>query len=241
LNGIKRLHTAETALSSFQTARQVGFENINLDLMFSLPSQSHNDWIATLETAVGLAPEHLSCYSLIVEDGTLLAKDKSFKQQSDEADRAMYYAAKDILKAAGYAHYEISNFAKPGRECRHNMAYWTGADYIGLGLGAHSYVNGERFNNTESFEEYLTCRKRENVQILTDDDKRFEFIMLGLRLISGISEKEFESRFGKSLDYFYESIIIELINNGLLKRGGGRIQLTTTGIDLSNQVFVKFL
>ena len=241
LKRINRIHSAETAISSYNMARQAGFDNINLDLMFALPGQTVEDWMRTLETAVSVNPEHMSCYGLTVEAGTPLSRDKTFVPANDETDRAMYRAAKDILNRAGYEHYEISNFAKGGFECRHNTVYWTGGEYAGFGLGAHSYINGVRWNNPESLDGYMNGAEKENIQSLTEGERRFEFVMLGLRMMRGISEDKFLCLFGKNIDYFYGEQLKTLETDRLITRKNGVIALTSWGIDLSNKVFLDFL
>lgn len=242
LKKIGRIHDSRKAEQAFLDARQAGFENINIDLMFALPEQSIADWEESLNKTISLNPEHISCYSLILEEGSRLFEDKAFILPDDETDREMYYRAKDAIKRAGYKHYEISNFSKTGMESRHNTVYWTGGDYIGLGLGAHSFIDGSRFHNTTDLQKYLLMKfESEDNEVLSTNDKYAEFMILGLRLLDGIDEGEFLKRFGKELYEIYGKQIEESITQGLLMKSDGRIFLTEKGIDLSNRVFVKFL
>lgn len=263
LKTIGRVHNAEKAEQAVLNAKKAGFGNINIDLMFALPGQSIPDWEESLQKTVALEPEHISCYSLILEEGTRLFSDNGIVLPDDETDREMYYKAKKYLKDAGYRHYEISNFAKPGMESRHNTVYWTGGDYIGYGLGAHSLIRGNRFHNTADFRKYMsigTGRKsghpkggffakrksteefeKEDNEALSVNDKQSEFMILGLRLLDGVSGDVFFKRFGATLDDVYGKELEESTKQGLLAQNGGRFFLTERGIDLSNQVFIKFL
>lgn len=242
LKKIGRIHSSQKAERAFFDARNAGFENINIDLMFALPEQSIADWEESLQKTIALNPEHISCYSLILEEGSRFFEDKSIVLPDDETDRAMYYAAKTAFKNAGYKHYEISNFSKADAESRHNSVYWTGGDYMGFGLGAHSLIGGNRFHNTANLQKYITGKhEKEDCEVLTTNDRQAEFMILGLRLLDGISKREFSKRFGKALDEVYGNEITECKNQGLLAQDDERIFLTEKGIDLSNMVFVKFL
>ena len=242
LRQIGRIHSAETAERAAIYARQAGFENINLDLMFGLPGQNMADWAATLDRAIALAPEHLSCYSLIVEESTPLGKEENLVLPDDETDRGMYAMAKERLAQAGYEQYEISNFAKPGFASRHNCMYWTGGDYIGVGLGAHSLLDDQRICNTDSLVRYLSGDYgREVLETLDVMDRRAEFMILGLRMTKGVSESEFQARFRRSFDQVFGEEIDALMREGLLEREGDWLRLTARGVDLSNRVFVRFL
>ena len=246
LRRLGRVHSAENAEAAFWAARNAGFDNISLDLMFSLPSQSLDDWKFALNKTINLAPEHISCYGLTVEDGTPLAKESDLQLPSDELDRKMYYMARKAFRKAGYSHYEISNFAKPGKHSRHNTNYWTGGDYIGFGLGAHSLVNSQRFSNIENFDEYIACHFSNdyvafNHHNLTRCERMEEFMFLGLRLMGGISESQFMQTFNESITNVYGKQIENFVKQGLLRCENGRVALTETCIDVCNKIFTEFL
>jgi oxygen-independent coproporphyrinogen-3 oxidase len=241
-----RAHTADTAAKAFEAARSAGFGNIGLDLMFALPSQSLDDWQSTLGQTVSLAPEHISCYGLTVEDGTPLSKRGDLHLPDDETDRAMYEMAKKTLIGAGYAHYEISNFAETGFASRHNSCYWTGDDYIGFGLGACSYIGGRRFQNITDLSVYTACPfesgyTETNPQQLTEREKMGEFMVLGLRMIEGIREETFYRLFNQKLADVYGVQVDGFVKKDLLKRNNGRIAFTDRGIDISNIILADFL
>jgi oxygen-independent coproporphyrinogen-3 oxidase len=242
LSRVGRIHTAEKAEASFADAREAGFDNVNLDLMFSLPGQSLEDWERTLDTACRLEPEHISCYSLTPEPGTRLG-DGGY-EPDDGLDRAMYAAAKERLLSAGYEHYEISNFAKPGRRCRHNLIYWTGYEYRGFGLGAHSLTDGVRWHNETDLDAYIMnagAGGRQDPEPLRERDLMSEFMLLGLRLIDGINCEVFLDKFDKNIFEVYGAELNDLINRGLLERDAERIRLTPIGLDVANRVFGEFL
>jgi len=242
LRRIGRIHTAEAAERAITNARQAGFQNINLDLMFGLPNQTEADWRYTLDTAIALDPEHLSCYSLIVEDGTPLAQESNLALPGEEADRLMYHLAKERLAAADYIQYEISNFAKPGYASHHNTMYWTGGDYIGAGLGAHSLLGDRRICNTTELPRYLAGDfGRETLESLSDTDRQSEFMILGLRMTDGVSISDFQNRFGRALMRVFGPTIDGFIRDGLLTLDGDRLRLTPRGVDISNIVFAEFL
>jgi oxygen-independent coproporphyrinogen-3 oxidase len=236
LAAIGRAHDAQTAKAAFHAARAAGFATINIDLMFALPGQTPGSWGGTLLETLALAPEHISCYALTVSEGAPLTP------LGEEEDRALYETARRTLASAGYAQYEISNFAKPGHACKHNLAYWTGGAYIGLGLGAHSYTGDTRYRNTEDLAAYLSGDfSAYDAERLTLDDRMDEFAILGLRLTDGIAEGEFHERFGAGFHAVYGAAIDENMRNGLLERFNGRLRLTERGMDLSNIVFAGFL
>ena len=229
-------------------AKDAGFKNINCDLMFALPNQTMDDWQETLEKVIKLNPQHISAYSLIIEEGTPFKKmydEGKIKPADEETDRKMYYLAKEILADNGYHQYEISNFAKEGFESRHNSVYWQTKEYIGFGLGAHSYFDGKRFHNTYDMKDYMGFSNYNNIkadiEILSENDKISEFMFMGLRMTKGINEKEFERRFKTSVDSVYKKKIDELLEEKLIKRENGNIFLTDYGTDISNFVFEKFL
>lgn len=246
-----RIHDFRMFEESYRLAREAGFTNINLDLMCALPGQTPESWEKTLRTAAGFGPEHISAYSLILEEGTRFyewfggGKSEILPLPSEETERAMYRRTEEILRDFGYERYEISNYARPGMVCRHNEGYWTGAAYLGLGLGASSYVDGARFANTASLERYLTLagrpeELREDVCCLTKEEKQEEFFFLGLRRMAGVSREEYRRRFGE--DWFpYEAKMRRLVKMGFLEETKEGIRLTADGIDVSNAVFAELL
>ncbi|MCD7736257.1 MAG: radical SAM protein, partial [Lachnospiraceae bacterium] len=315
LAALGRIHTWETFLDSYGAARRAGFTNINIDLMSALPGQTARTWEKTLRRILSLAPEHISAYSLIIEEGTPFYEKyheddlrRADGEQprflpSEEEEREMYVLTERLLGEAGLEHYEISNYARPGYECRHNIGYWRGAEYMGFGLGASSFLRfygrepeephcqvsydrsaflsdnafvGVRFSNPVDFEEYdFFVRERaseyvgiraetraENheaawtepqmesqaeswaetqAECLSVEDEMGEFMMLGLRMLSGVSEQDFLRRFHRPMDSVYGNTIARFCSLGLLERRNGRIFLTQRGMDLSNLVMAEFL
>lgn len=249
LNDLGRIHDIETFVKNFDEVRQSGFKNVSTDLMFSLPNQSLSDWEETLEKIIKLRPEHISCYSLIIEEGTPFKKffeEGKLLLPTDQLDRKMYYLAKEMLCDAGYCQYEISNFAKVGFESKHNIVYWRDEEYIGFGLGAHSYFMRERFNNTLDMKKYIQSKGnvkilRENNEVLTDEQIMSEFMFMGLRLTQGIEKNRFFQRFGRSIYDVYNKELNLLKEQKLLNEDNERIALTDRGMDISNYVFEKFL
>lgn len=245
LKKLGRIHSADEFETNFLQARDAGFKNINVDIMFALPSQTMDDWEETLEKVMKLGPEHISAYSLIIEEGTpfydMFGRGE-LKETDEDTDRKMYYLAKEMLGDKGYRQYEISNFAKEGFECYHNKVYWRTEEYRGFGLGAHSYVDGARFHNTYDMKKYLGGEGlREDEEILTLQEKEEEFMFMGLRMNEGVSKDEFYKRFGESMDSVYGDEIKELVSEELLKTSRDRLSLTERGIDISNSVFEKFI
>ncbi len=244
LERLGRIHRGGEFEDNFLQARDSGFKNINVDLMFSLPGQTMDDWQETLEKVIRLDPEHISAYSLIIEEGTPFFDmyEKGQITETDEnTDRRMYYLAKEMLSDKGFRQYEISNFAKEGFECRHNITYWRTEEYRGFGLGAHSYVDGTRFHNSADMKEYMAGCGRLDIEKLTPEEMQEEFMFMGLRMNEGISREEFLKRFKTDITSVYGQEISELISEGLLTENKGRISLTDRGIDVSNQVFEKFI
>ena len=232
-------------MESFSLARGCGFSNINVDLMSGLPGQSLESYEESLRTVAELGPEHLSAYSLIVEPGTPFAS-RELDLPEEETERKMYERTGEILGEYGYTQYEISNYAKPGRECRHNIGYWKRVDYLGFGPGAASLTENRRFSNTTDVKKYLTDsgrpeKIRENMEILSEQDCMEEFMFLGLRMNEGISEEEFYRQFGKTVDEVYRPVLEKYRKLDLLWRTGGRIGLTAQGISVSNTVMADFL
>lgn len=254
LKVLGRIHTWEEFLEGYQMARNVGFQNINVDLMSALPGQSGRTWRETLGKVAELNPEHISAYSLMVEEGTPFyekyAGDVSRREKgmeceflpSEEEERRMYEDTEKILRKNGYRRYEISNYAREGYECRHNCGYWQRVNYRGFGLGASSLINEVRFRNTADLNKYLAhdfARREE--EILSVQAQMEEFMFLGLRLMRGISTATFETYFGRSYDRVYGEVSRRLEEKGLLSRKGDRVFLTDRGIDVSNCVLAEFL
>lgn len=249
LKALGRIHDRETFLKNLDEAKNAGFENINCDLMFSLPNQTFKDWMETLENFSKLDIQHISAYSLIVEDGTPFKKmqeEGRLLLPDEETDRKMYSAANEMLAKNGFERYEISNFAKKGFESRHNITYWETRPYIGFGLGSHSYFQEERYNNTYDLKEYIAAngdakKLRENKEFLTDKEKEEEFMFMGLRMKKGISTDEFSRRFGRDIYSVYGEKIEELLDEKLIEKKENRIMLTKRGTDVSNIVFERFI
>lgn len=249
LKTLGRIHNFEEYIKNLEDARQVGFTNINTDLMFSLPGQSKKDWKESLRKMVDLNIPHISAYSLIVEEKTPFynwVKNKKVILPSEDTEIDMYHYAIRYLKEAGYKHYEISNFSKPGFECKHNLIYWKNKPYIGFGAGAHSYFNKKRFNNVEKVEEYISLLKNDKLPVENEidilvKDEISEFMFLGLRLIDGISIEEFKTKFNISPFDIYKEAFNKLKQEDLLLWDEQRIKLTSKGIDLSNIVFQEML
>lgn len=249
LERLGRIHTRQQFVRNFANAREAGFDNINVDLMFALPEQTLGEWEETLHAITALQPEHISAYSLILEEGTPLYdlyENGVYHEMDEELDRAMYRTAVRILEEEGYHQYEISNFAKERKESRHNKLYWQDAWYPGFGLGAHSFWEGRRYHNSRDLEKYLRQMREgnaraEDVEILSKQDQMAEFMFMGLRLTEGIAQTRFAERFGKEMDQVYGAQIQKLRQAGLLEETGGFLRLTERGVDVSNQVFLEFL
>ena len=247
---LNRAHTAKDFTKTIHAARAAGINNINVDLMFGLPGQTQDHWHESIAQAISHAPEHISAYSLTPAENTPLwdALEAGDVNLPDEAaDRAMYHEAIRLLTAAGYEHYEISNFAKPGRESRHNINCWRRKPYIGFGLGAHSFDGEARWNNTSDMTEYLKSainsheRTRLNYELLSTQDAMAEAMFLGLRMTKGISPQDFQEKFRKNIAECYGSTLESLVSKGLLVYTTDNIALTPLGLDLANQVFGAFL
>lgn len=249
LKNIGRIHSLEQFLFSFNNVRELGFKNINVDLMFGLPDQTLENWIETLKNVVELEVEHISCYSLIVEENTAFYKmnlESKLTVPSEEIERQMYEYAVNFLKNKYFHQYEISNFSRKNFECRHNLTYWNLDEYIACGSGSHSYVDGVRYRNVEDIEKYVQMMRERGTPVIEErknsqEDEMEEFMFMGLRKIEGISELEFKNRFKISIDEVYKDIINKFLNINLLVRNNGRIYLTEKGIELSNQVMCEFI
>jgi oxygen-independent coproporphyrinogen-3 oxidase len=249
-----RIHTKEDLLKNYHLARECGFRNINIDLMFAIPGQTAGIWSDTMERALALEPEHISFYGLQIEEGTpfySMFRNGSLKQTEDELDRQMYHSAVSLLRDRGYLHYEISNAAREGYPCRHNLKYWSMEDYLGLGLGAHSYMQGVRSSNMADLEKYiraaeglvgdaessLTVWRHEN----TKEEDISEYLFTGMRKITGVELSDFRARFGVSLESLYEDVLEKYRQNGLVEIKNGFLRFTETGIDISNRVLAEFV
>lgn len=249
-----RIHTYEQFLKSYDLLRKAGFDNVNVDLMSGLPLQNLADWEYSLKKVVALRPEHISAYSLIIEEGTpfyeRFAEDELRREEGDtpqllpdeDTERAMYEWTESYLAEHGYLHYEISNYAKAGRECRHNIGYWSRENYLGLGLGSASLVENERFSNTTDLESYLQGDYEKQEMILIDRQAQMEeFMFLGLRMLQGVSREDFKNCFQVEPEAVYGKEIERLCSQGLLKQQAGYISLTREGISVSNYVMAEFL
>lgn len=248
-----RIHTAEQARDAFSAARRAGFRDIGIDLIHSLPGQTVEMWRKELEQALLIAPEHISAYGLTVEAGTPFAErydDAGGLLPDEDASAEMFELAHSVLTAAGYEHYEIANYARPGHRSRHNSGYWQRDGYLGLGAGAHSFLRdrdyGIRFGNAADLEEYSATihqgqLPRRDVTVLTRGDAMAEFMFLGLRLAEGVEFDAFEREFGVAPAQLYGPLFRELVSMGLLETDDGRARLTLRGWLLSNQVLARFL
>jgi len=243
-----RIHTWAEFLESFTLARECGFANLNIDLMSALPGQTCESWKETLSRVTDLDPEHISAYSLIIEEGTPFGErygsEEGRKLLPDEdSEREMYHETKRFLKDCGYERYEISNYAKPGRECRHNIGYWTGVPYLGLGLGASSYLDGCRFTVNPDMKQYLEEKPGmfADIEKLTKKDMEEEFFYVGLRMTAGVSLSEFERRFGISAKEVYPGLMETFVKEKAARFEGDRFVLTDYGLDVSNYIMAQFL
>ena len=240
-----RIHNYEQFLETYQEARTVGFDNINIDLMSAIPDQTYEGWVKNLRTVAELEPEHISAYSLIVEEGTPFAARK-LNLPDEDTEYNMYEATAQILKEYGFEQYEISNYARKGRKCRHNVGYWTRQDYLGFGLGASSLYGKERFANTADMKKYLKNSKnpekiREKEPSLTREDEMAEFMFLGLRMTKGISKADFQRCFGCTIESVYGEVLEKYESMELLLEKDGRIFLSREGIHVSNSIMAEFL
>lgn len=276
-----RIHNFAQFLESYDLARKAGFQNINVDLMSALPGQTLKSWQDTLQKVTALCPEHISAYSLIIEEGTpfyeRFAEDERIREEGghprllpeEDVERQMYELTETFLHTKGYERYEISNYAKPGYECRHNCGYWTRKDYLGLGLGAYSLVEHQRFQNTSELKTYLeqeyspqcegqheriaeTIQLQEetgltqtghhiHIETLDKKSEMEEFMFLGLRLMAGISRQQFEKKFQVTLNSVYGEVLRKLKGEQLIEEVAGYVRLTEHGIDVSNYVLAEFL
>jgi oxygen-independent coproporphyrinogen-3 oxidase len=248
LHAIGRIHTWEAFLESYHLCRQIGFSNINIDLMSALPGQTVAGYIAGLQKVIALKPEHISAYSLIVEPDTPMEKmvaSGACSLPTEEADRLMYEQTGQILKEAGYVHYEISNYSKPGRECRHNCGYWERVPYLGFGLGASSLWEETRWKNTSDLKRYgkLAGKEdiREEIEQLSVSQQMEEFMFLGLRMEKGVSKTQFFHTFGVKIEAVFGKTIEKFVKTGFLQEEKDRVFFSKRGIDVSNSILCEFL
>ena len=256
LKKIGRIHTFEDFKDTYDTVKKVGFENINVDLMIGLPNQTISDVKDSLNEIIKLNPTHVSVYSLIVEENTKmeqLINNKELQLPDEELERQMYWYVKNTLELNGYNHYEISNFAKEGKESRHNLNCWEQKEYIGLGLAAYSYLNGVRYGNTSNIEEYINVQdffnrselEESDIRIVDEvqslEDKRKEYMLLGLRKIEGVSIQKFKEKFVENPIFLFRKELEKLVNEELIAIDGDCIRLTNKGLDLANIVWEEFV
>lgn len=246
LRQIGRIHNFEQFLETYNLARKVGFKNINVDLMIGLPNQSLEIVEDSLEKVIELNSEHISVYSLIVEENTKIESKISngiLELPSEELERKMYWLVKNRLEEAGYKHYEISNFAKPGFESKHNVDCWEQKEYIGIGLAAHSYMNRTRYSNTSVLDEY--CESQTKYRIVhehqTEETQAKEYMLLGLRKIDGVDIQKFKNKFVQNPIYLYRKELSKLVDENLIEIEENTIKLSTKGIDLANLVWEEFV
>ncbi len=271
LEALGRIHTVRDFKQTFDAARDAGFDNINIDLMQAIPGQTLDSWRKTLYLISSLAPEHISAYSLIIEEGTPFYDIVSGKEPEkgmpgnpldlpdEDTEREIYYTTREILEKAGYYRYEISNYAKPGYESRHNLGYWRRKDYLGLGLGASSLADNVRWKNCTDLSKYMSYFENETAfeneeaqaqdsgfyeeyEVLDKKSQMSEFMFLGLRETAGISVSEFEDTFETSYDRVYGDVTRKMVRDGLMETSDdGRLRLTDRGVDVSNIVFEGFI
>ena len=253
LKELGRIHTYKDFLQSYQLAREYGFTNINVDLMSGLPNQTIDSYKTTLKRVCALKPEHISAYSLIIEPDTPFfdkygSEEGSLLLPDENIDREMYALTKNILREHGYERYEISNYAKPGRECRHNIGYWTGVPYLGLGVGASGYVMNRRFHVESDYRKYMSVKMQQDITPLYRDLEELdikanmeEFMFLGLRLTRGVSRHEFNERFGVDMFEVFDRQIKRNMMLKLMEYNSPNLRLTEKGLDLSNMVMSDFL
>lgn len=246
-----RIHTYEEFLETYNLSREIDFQNINVDLMLAIPTQTEDELLDSVNKVIKLNPNHISLYSLILEEGTelenLISK-KELELLDEKIERSMYWKTKKLLEKNGYNHYEISNFSKKGFESNHNLDCWNQEEYLGFGLAAHSYFNNKRFSNIENLEEYIENikneRYEENIEIHEEQDKPCkmkEFMMIGLRKINGVKISDFEKKFRINPLFYFRFEISKLTDEGLLEVDLDNIKLTKKGLDLANQVFEEFV
>ncbi|MDO5147472.1 MAG: radical SAM family heme chaperone HemW [Eubacteriales bacterium] len=243
-----RIHTWEEFQKNYEEAGRAGFSNINIDLMSGLPGQSLAAYEETLREVTALKPEHISAYSLILEEGTPFYASKEIRRMlpDEDTERKMYERTKEILLEGGYERYEISNYARRGRECIHNLGYWDNVPYLGFGLGASSYCNEARFSNEQNMRAYISrpfvpFSSRKDYDLLSEEERMEDYMIFGLRKMVGVSLSEFARRFSRNMDEVYGKMITKYEKMGLLEICEDRLRLTDAGIDVSNRIFEEFL
>ena len=251
LKQIGRIHTFEEFLFSYNLARKTGFQNINVDLMLGLPNQTLEDIEDSLKQIIKIDPEHISLYSLIVEENTKIEKminNGDIMLPEEELERNMYWKTKEILEKNNYKHYEISNYAKEGYESKHNSNCWKQKEYLGFGVAAHSYYQNKRYCNINSIEEYCKNIEDNNIrnnritcEIQTNEEKRKEYMLLGLRMIDGINIQEFKNKFMDNPIYVFHKELEKLVKENLIEIDLNQIKLTNKGLDLANLVWEEFV
>ena len=256
LVALDRIHTADDARAAFRAARNAGFDNVNIDLIYGLPEQPLSSWRRTLDEALALSPEHLSLYALTVEEGTPLARDVArgrVRPTDPDAQADQYEYTQDRLAAARYEHYEISNWARKGRRCAHNLIYWQHREYLGLGAGAHSFLDGKRFSTVllpNRYAELVDASaaagdgRMQHVitgETLTAETAASDAMILGLRLVEGVALDDFRARFGRTIDGAFEPVLREFEANGIVERSATHVRLTRRGRLLSNELFQRLL
>lgn len=249
LRMLGRIHTYAEFESCFDALRSAGIGDINVDLMSAIPGQTLPSWERSLDHVLRLRPEHISCYSLIIEEGTPfynLFEEGRLDLPGEDEEREMYYLTRRLLETCVYHRYEISNYALPGCECRHNIRYWRRSPYVGFGIGAASLLDETRWSNTRDLKRYLSGSGnlrdiREEIQDLSVSEQMEEFMFLGLRMMEGVSCADFAEAFGCDLDSVFGEVCVHLVSEGLLLRDGDRYKLTSRGIDISNSVLAEFL
>ena len=247
LKWLGRVHTFGQFKESFLLLRENGFSNINVDLISGVPGQTIKSYMETLNQVIECNPEHISAYGLMIEEGTTFAENLYPALPSEETERLMYKVTKEQLEQQGYHRYEISNYAKEGFECRHNLGYWERADYLGLGLGAASLFENTRFHQVKDLEQYVelfthgkACQPEE-VLILDEKEQMEEFMFLGLRKTKGISIAKFNDKFSRKMDEVYGHVLLKLEKESFIENNGDEIKLTEKGIDISNVILSEFI
>lgn len=239
-----RIHSAAQAAEAVQTARRAGFENISMDLMYGLPEQSMAQWKHSLQRAIDLQPAHISAYSLIVEDGTPMQRwvqEGSVRIPDEDCINEMQRMAVDVLGKAGYARYEISNYALPERESRHNITYWQGGEYLGLGSAAHSLMGNVRFSNPPELDRYMAGARRLDAAERSLEDRREEMLMLSTRMVCGLDLRRWQAEFGEDFQSTHKRVIEKLTRYGLIEIVDAHLRLSATGLELQDSVVLELM
>ncbi|MCP4266403.1 MAG: radical SAM family heme chaperone HemW [Candidatus Brocadiaceae bacterium] len=244
-----RIHSANEAIDIFADLREKGFENISIDLIYGYPAQTLNEWIVDLRKCINLVPEHISAYCLSYEQGTPIVEmtdSGALKKTDQEEELKMYEFTNDFLRNKGYIHYEISNFAMKDKECKHNTVYWENSEYVGIGAGAFSYINGERYCNIKNIKEYMSSVKSKKElkcfsEKLPQKKRASEILIMALRMTSGISKKDFFLRSGFDLNELFEKQLSDLTQAGLINFDDERVKLTRKGLSVADSVMMEFL